>query len=70
MGMLPPLALANTEELLFRLSALLGWSDTFDEDEDMWCTFGLDNSTSRPFDGDTGRDDSFFGDLGRVKAKA
>lgn len=32
---------------------------------------GLDISRSRPFDdGDTGTDDSFLGDLGRVRARA
>lgn len=45
-------------------------SEMFDEDDDERCTFGLDISTSRPFEGETGTEDSFFGDLGRVRAKA
>lgn len=45
-------------------------SEMFDDDDDERCTFGLDISTSRPFEGETGTDDSFFGDLGRVRAKA
>lgn len=45
-------------------------SEMFDDDDDERCTFGLDISISRPFEGETGTEESFFGDLGRVRAKA